>query len=144
MLCYFLYGFLYHAWDHNLRRSFLSHNEGGVKNPGCPLLSYVICTLSASPGKEKFVRVFHFGFTSSCCYFFCLCLFVLQKQTQKKCSNLSLLCPSFLGAIILQPRVAPFLVFLSWRRRKPGLQCTELHEDRGIKLYLNSFFLDNI
>ena len=50
--------------------------------------------------------------------------------------------PSFPGAVILQPRVAPLLAFLPWRRLKPELQCAELHGDRGVKLSIRSFFLD--
>lgn len=146
ILCYFLSGFLYHAWDHNLRKSILSHNGGDYEKSSMPIS--VLCCLYTQclpRGRKICKSFFHFGFTSSCCYFFCLCLFVLQKQMQKKCSNLYLLCPSFLGAIfILQPRAAPFLAFLLWRRLKSELQCTELYKGRRVKLYIKTFFLVNI
>lgn len=35
ILCYFLYGFLYNAWDHNFRSSFHNHTESGEK-PSLP------------------------------------------------------------------------------------------------------------
>lgn len=72
ILCYFLYGFLYNAWDHNFRRSF--------RNPASPHLSYVVCTLSASPGEEKFISVFYSGFTSSYCHFLCVHVYLYYRS----------------------------------------------------------------
>lgn len=45
-----------YAWDYNFRSSFQNHTEGEGKNPASTDLSYVVFTLSASPGAEKFVR----------------------------------------------------------------------------------------
>lgn len=152
ILCYFLYGFLYNAWDHNFRSSFHNHTESGEK-PSLP--TSVLCCLYTQclPRGRKvcksvsfwfyFLLVFFFFFFSLFMFMF---MFIYTTEADAKEMFQPAFCtwshPFFLGAVILQPRVTPLLAFLPWRRLTPELQCAELHGDRGVKLSIRSFFLD--
>lgn len=139
MPCYFLYGFLYNAWDHNFRSSSQNHTGGGARGTASPHLSFRCLYIQSLPMRRKICKSVSFLYYFLLFLFLFVFIFIYTEAEEMFLAFFGARSnPSILGAVILHPRGASLLLFPPGRRLWPDLH-GELHGDR-VKLLIRSFF----